>query len=87
MEELIEKIIKKLDMNAKEKDIKIHKDLVPVEIKADLQEVEQVLMNILDNAIKYSKNNSQVLVSLSKSTDKATIKVKLSQESEHVLSG
>jgi signal transduction histidine kinase len=72
---LIDKVVRKLNVKAKEKNIKIIKDLKPIEIRADPHEIEHVIMNILDNAIKYSNTDSEVSVSSSSLANKAEVKI------------
>lgn len=87
LNESISKVVKKYEPKAKDKDIEIKLNLSDVEINADQVEVEQVLSNVIDNAIKYSGRESEVKVSLTKEKNNAIIKVKdsgqgISQENQ-----
>lgn len=60
---LIEEVIHKTEYLAKEKQIKVVKELEPLfSIKIDPDLIRQVISNLLENAIKYSPNNSQVFI-------------------------
>ena len=48
----------------------------PVLVYADRRKIQQVLYNLLDNAIKFSENKSSVTVEISEKNDKAFISVK-----------
>lgn len=46
------------------------------EVHADKVKIGQVIYNLIDNAIKFSKDNSQIYISVSETTDKARISIK-----------
>ena len=45
-------------------------------INADQSKIQQVIYNLIDNAIKFSNNDSSIIVSVSEKGDKALISVK-----------
>ena len=63
MQELIEDVFETLSINAEEKQIKcyIKKGCeLPLTVYADKEKIRQVLINLVDNAIKYGKQNGIV---------------------------
>lgn len=61
-----------------QKHISIELLLMPetVSVFADKRKIEQVLYNLIDNAIKFSENNSSITVEVSKKNDKVFVSVK-----------
>lgn len=60
---LIEEVVGELNFQAKQKQIKVEVDLAPIyPIQMDLTLIKRVLSNIIENAIKYSNNNTNVVV-------------------------
>jgi heavy metal sensor kinase len=47
----------------------------PIEIKADMNRLKQVLLNLIDNAIKYSPDDSLITINLKKEQQTAMIEV------------
>ena len=45
-------------------------------MEADLEQIQQVLYNLLDNAIKFSEDNSSIQIETSVKNDKAFVSVK-----------
>ena len=63
IQDLLKDVYDSLDIKTKEKDIKliIKKGCeVPLNVYADKEKIRQVLINLVDNAIKYGKNNGTV---------------------------
>ena len=63
IQDLLKDVYDSLDIKTKEKDIKliIKKGCeVPLNVYADKEKIRQVLINLVDNAIKYGKNNGIV---------------------------
>lgn len=62
--QIVEEVIQKYEFLANTKNIQIQKELEPMfSIKMDIDLMRQVLSNLLENAIKYSPENSKILVS------------------------
>jgi signal transduction histidine kinase len=75
--QLVEEVIEILSPIAIKKDVSIN-FTNPGTINAiiDLERIEQVLVNILDNAIKFSENNTKIEISLLKKQDSIVISIK-----------
>ncbi|MDL2235237.1 HAMP domain-containing histidine kinase [Christensenellaceae bacterium OttesenSCG-928-L17] len=54
MEELINRVLKRFMPLAKNKGIRLERKLVPLVIDADASRIEQVVSNLVDNALKYT---------------------------------
>lgn len=55
--------------------ITIESTAYPIEIKTDYSRLKQVLLNLLDNAIKYSEENTPIIFKLNQLQDKAILQV------------
>jgi len=78
VDKLIEDVCLKLDLAIKEKNHKLIVDLeenLP-DIIVDIDGMEQVILNVLSNAIKYTPDNGEIKISAVKDYDKVVIKVK-----------
>jgi two-component system phosphate regulon sensor histidine kinase PhoR len=67
LQELIEDAYKDVELKAQTKNIKLHikKDsLTTTTVYADKKKIQQVLLNFLDNAIKYGKQNGTIEASI-----------------------
>ncbi|MDL2259141.1 HAMP domain-containing histidine kinase [Eubacteriales bacterium OttesenSCG-928-K08] len=58
MEALIQRVIKRLLPIAKKKGIRLEKKLSPVIIDADEMRIDQIITNLIDNALKYTDKGS-----------------------------
>lgn len=75
---MVMETIETMQTPAKMKDITLHVDLddeMPV-LTIDGERIKQVLINLLNNAIKFSTNDSEVFVSVSKTKDHLEFSVK-----------
>jgi heavy metal sensor kinase len=55
--------------------IKIESEIATIEVKADYSRLKQVLLNLIDNAIKYSEADTPIVLKLNQLEDKAIIQV------------
>lgn len=63
----IQEVIESLEWAAKQKDINIsfqNNELNNIEVFADQKKIRQVLVNLIDNSIKYGKKNGQTIVKI-----------------------
>lgn len=61
---IINSVLEKLDFQVKEKNIKIHLDLEEYYININLSDIQYLISNIIDNAIKYNKKDGTITISL-----------------------
>lgn len=71
-----ENALRKVENFAKKKRIKIIKNIEDINISADRQGLTELLVIFLDNAIKYSPEESEVNLSIKKSGNSALIEIK-----------
>ena len=79
LHEIIEEVLEQLEDKALEKSIKLHKEIKSdsaVQVLADRQRIKQVLINLVENGIKYGKIGGQVEILLSCEKDNCRITVK-----------
>lgn len=73
---LVEEVLQKTEYLAKEKKIKIIKELEPLfSLKIDPDLIRQAITNLVENAIKYSPNDSRVTVKTEERNNKVLIHV------------
>ncbi|AMO86600.1 Sensor protein srrB [Solibacillus isronensis B3W22] len=68
---LIEEVTLQLQSKANEKNIRMKLNSTPVSIYADEDKIRQVLLNTLENAIKFSPHNSVIVIKQYESNGKA----------------
>ncbi|MDJ0646826.1 MAG: ATP-binding protein [Flavobacteriaceae bacterium] len=77
--ELIENVIELLEMKAKKRTISLTFDKtydVPIFVRADINRIEQVLINLIENSIKYGKMDGRTTLAVSNyNNDRVIIKV------------
>ena len=74
--ELIQNVFDLLEMKAKKRNISLKFDKVyefPVFVKGDVEKIEQVLINLVVNSIKYGKPNGSTILGVENYTDKKFI--------------
>lgn len=77
LNKIIQKTILKLDVSAKNKDQKIQYEIpeYPINIYADEDRIEQVILNLLSNSIKYTPEGGQVNIHAQIYEGMATLKI------------
>jgi len=78
IKELIHEVIDLLDHSAKQKSIEIitrYPDVPELLVNADLQKIRQVLINLINNSIKYGKDNGATTINLLETQNQVTIEV------------
>lgn len=77
--ELIDSVFELLEMKSKKRQIDLMFDKnydIPLFVKADINRIEQVLINLIENSIKYGKVHGRTVVSIGNfSEDKLLIKI------------
>jgi signal transduction histidine kinase len=76
LEEVIVEAYEKVETLAEEKEIKFANKLSDVSISADKQSLTELIVILLDNAIKYSPKKSKISISLNQNKQYAIIKIK-----------
>ena len=74
--ELIQNVFDLFEMKAKKRNITLQFDRIyefPVFVKADIEKIEQVLINLVVNSIKYGKPNGTTIVGVESYNDKKFI--------------
>jgi signal transduction histidine kinase len=73
---LLQEVVQKLDFVAKKKNIEILTEFEPLfSVKIDADLIRQVLSNLIENAIKYSPNNTRILITTEDSVNKVVIQI------------
>lgn len=84
--ELIENVLDLLEMKAKKRSIILGFDKsydIPVFVRADINRIEQVLINLIENSIKYGKVNGRTTISIGNYNDNQLI-IKVSDDGEGI---
>jgi len=76
LKEVITDAYRKVEKKAREKKIKIIRNIQDVKIKGDYQSLVELILIILDNAIKYSHPRSKIYLSLEQVKNQAVVKIK-----------
>ncbi len=77
LKDLIEKLLENTGVKDNGKRIRIEIDCPQtIEIYADEERLKQIILNILDNALKFTKENGEILISATETLEKVTIMIK-----------
>lgn len=76
LKKLLESVVTKLRMSVEEKNHSLVLDLKDVVIKGDEDKLEQVILNILSNSIKYTPKNGVISVSIVENDHSAEVRIK-----------
>jgi hypothetical protein len=74
LNDLVEEIVV-MPQKYSDRVITIESTAYPIEVKTDYNRFKQVLLNLIDNAIKYSEADTAVVLKLSQAKDKAILQV------------
>ncbi len=76
---MTEEVFEQLERKAKNRNIKLHLDDITtakIEVCADPSRIRQVITNLIDNAIKYGRDNGNIWVSFSLGNKKVQVSVR-----------
>ncbi|MCM3747060.1 ATP-binding protein [Paenibacillus pasadenensis] len=65
---LLEKVCDKLALDINDKQLRLHTQFIPLEVVASEQRIEQVIVNLLTNAVRYTPEGENIVI---KMTEKA----------------
>jgi two-component system, OmpR family, phosphate regulon sensor histidine kinase PhoR len=78
IKELIQEVIELMDHSARQKSISLvtkYPDNSPVMVHADLQKIRQVLVNLVNNSIKYGRENGTTTINVLDAQNEITVEV------------
>jgi two-component system phosphate regulon sensor histidine kinase PhoR len=64
MNTLIEEIFDTLEPLAESKNITLHKECMPIVLEANMKQIRELLLNIIENAVKYNREEGNVWVTV-----------------------
>ncbi|MDZ8024007.1 MAG: HAMP domain-containing sensor histidine kinase [Nostoc sp. DedQUE11] len=74
LNDLVEEIVMMAEKYS-DRQIHIESTIYPIEVKVDYSRLKQVLLNLIDNAVKYSEANTPITFKLDRLSDKVIIQV------------
>ena len=82
IDDVIERVCAKLTVEIKAKRLHLETILKPVEVVANERRIEQVIVNFLSNAIRYTPEQESILVTLQEDQD--TVKICIENRGTHI---
>ncbi|MNJ51280.1 Alkaline phosphatase synthesis sensor protein PhoR [compost metagenome] len=82
MDEVLERICAKLAPDIAARQIRLHTHLVPVEVVANRHRIEQVIVNFLTNAIRYTPEAGEIMISTAE--EENNVKVFVENNGVHI---
>ncbi|MFJ8416804.1 sensor histidine kinase [Bacillus paramycoides] len=79
---IIEDICEQLSVEIEKKELRIHKNVCPIEVIANQSRIEQVIVNFITNAIRYTPNKEDIIISTINEKDR--IKVCIENKGAHI---
>ncbi|MEG1869904.1 MAG: sensor histidine kinase KdpD, partial [Oscillospiraceae bacterium] len=75
MEEVVDEALQHINRNSSEHKIKVISSNDLIMAKMDARLIVQVIINIVDNAIKYTPINSEIIISIAKQNNKVSVEI------------
>ncbi|EEM93771.1 hypothetical protein bthur0013_48040 [Bacillus thuringiensis IBL 200] len=82
IDSVIEDICEYLSVEIEKKELRVHKNISPFEVIANQGRIEQVIVNFITNAIRYTPNKEDIIISTI--DDKDRIKVCIENKGTHI---
>ncbi|MGQ7889823.1 sensor histidine kinase [Paenibacillus sp. WC2504] len=82
IDKLVEECCEKLLLEFKGKELKVHTELASVEVMANQHRIEQVIMNFLTNAIRYSPEHEHIFITIKEETTR--VKISIENKGAHI---
>ncbi|EJQ46131.1 Uncharacterized protein BWINRASL_04661 [Bacillus mycoides] len=82
---VIEDICEQLSVEIEKKELHVHKNICSVEVIANQNRIEQVIVNFITNAIRYTPNKEDIIISTIDEKDR--IKVCIENKGAHIEEG
>ncbi len=79
---VIEEICEQLSSEIEKKELSVHKHICPAEVVGNQNRIEQVIVNFLTNAIRYTQNKENIIISTIDEKDR--IKVCIENKGAHI---
>ncbi|MED0986137.1 HAMP domain-containing sensor histidine kinase [Bacillus paramycoides] len=79
---IIEDICEQLSVEIEKKELRVHKNVCPIEVIANQSRIEQVIVNFITNAIRYTPNKEDIIISTI--DEKDCIKVCIENKGAHI---
>ncbi|MEH7753319.1 HAMP domain-containing sensor histidine kinase [Bacillus toyonensis] len=79
---VIEDICEQLSVEIEKKELRVHKNIGPFEVVANQGRIEQVIVNFITNAIRYTPNKEDIIISTI--DEKNRIKVCIENKGTHI---
>lgn len=82
IDSVIEDICEYLSVDIEKKELRVHKNICSVEVMANQSRIEQVIVNFITNAIRYTPNKEDIMISTIDEQDR--IKVFIENKGTHI---
>ncbi|PHA28648.1 two-component sensor histidine kinase [Bacillus wiedmannii] len=82
IDSVIEDICEYLSVEIEKKELRVHKNICSVEVMANQSRIEQVIVNFITNAIRYTPNKEDIMISTIDEQDR--IKVCIENKGTHI---
>ncbi|ALQ70376.1 sensor histidine kinase [Bacillus cereus] len=82
IDSIIEDICEHLSVEIEKKELRVHKNIGPFEVVANQGRIEQVIVNFITNAIRYTPNKEDIIISTI--DEKERIKVCIENKGTHI---